>query len=104
MNASAAGSKVSTEHLAPQHRDSLFLGIRNVLNTEIAEDAMAQLLDGLPRYNVATNTYGNMLSSQHPLHEHQETCSAALTGIRQFRDLFDPRQLHFDTVVCLLRL
>ena len=93
--------KVSTESLGSEHRRLLFQGVQNVLNTEYAEDAMSQLLDGLPRYQIAENSFSHLLDPGHPLCQHETTCSGVLDRIRQSRDEFNPDTLHFDPQVRL---
>ncbi|KLU90633.1 hypothetical protein MAPG_10485 [Magnaporthiopsis poae ATCC 64411] len=72
------------------------LAVGNVLATAVAQDAYAQILDGLPTIQTWETFLPPMRS--HPIYElnHSAVCEAALEKFREFRDTFDTsRQLRF---------
>jgi hypothetical protein len=90
----------STLPMAPNHINILLQAIQNVLSTQIAEDTMAQLVDGLPTEQVAADARGCLMTIDHPLiKEHGKICEPALARTRELRANFSVSQISFDDQV-----
>ena len=50
--------------------------VQNILETEIAEETMAQLIDGMPLYRVGGNQGGHRVYRGHPMRDHTALCPA----------------------------
>lgn len=73
------------------HQIAFERGIRNVLDTEIAETTFAQIIDGLPLKNVAHATAG--LSWESTLNSHEDLCPGSLGTFVVFRQDFKPLKM-----------
>lgn len=90
---------VSAVHLDTGHRDAFSRAIRAILATDLAETTMAQLVDGLPKADVAWEARGNLLTKAHPLADHEQLCSGVLEKTQALRNGFGPEMLSFDSQV-----
>ncbi|KFA60444.1 hypothetical protein S40285_08269 [Stachybotrys chlorohalonatus IBT 40285] len=88
---------VSAVHLDTGHRDAFSRAIRAILATDLAETTMAQLVDGLPKADVAWEARGNLLTKAHPLADHEQLCSGVLEKTQALRNGFGPEMLSFDS-------
>lgn len=84
-------------HLAAFER-----AVTNVLSTDIAQSTFAQLVDGLPLWDVVyiLESYG--ISREEPVYKHRKLCPGALENTRAFRSAFEPRVMEIRTDVCSL--
>lgn len=89
--------KSSIDTLDDPHRVAVTQAIANVLSTEIAEIAFAQIEDGLPLAEVVDEASSELLFSDHPIFEHTELNPRGLEEVRAFRESFDVRLLQFDS-------
>ena len=63
-------SALGGDHLAIFSR-----AVMNTLQTEIAEETLAQIIDGLPIASVVLDTAGDTLPNGHPVHKtHKKLC------------------------------
>lgn len=90
--------------LDDDRRNTLDRAVRNVLSTEPAERAYAQILDGLPTEQSLRDSLDYV--RDHPVHsiEHNEICPGYIEKAREFRSGFDLSQLHFESKVRPTRL
>lgn len=81
------------------NRNTLDRAVRNVLGTEPAERAYAQILDGLPTEQSLRDSQDYV--KDHPVHstEHSEICPGYKEKAREFRNGFDLSQLQFESKV-----
>jgi hypothetical protein len=85
--------------LDDDHRNTLDRAVRNVLSTEPAERAYAQILDGLPTEQSLRDSQDYV--KDHPVHsiEHSEICPGYIEKAREFRNGFDLFQLRLGSKV-----
>ncbi|KAH7245732.1 hypothetical protein BKA59DRAFT_476168 [Fusarium tricinctum] len=83
--------------LDDDHRNTLDRAVRNVLSTEPAERAYAQILDGLPTEQSLRDSQDYV--KDHPVHsiEHSEICPGYIEKAREFRNGFDLFQLRLGS-------
>lgn len=88
LETSTAEQVLDADHLAAYVR-----AVTNVLYTELAEATFAQLVDGLPLWEVvyALDHYG--LEEDEPVFKHRQLCPGILEKTRAFRAAFDPGAL-----------
>lgn len=88
LETSTAEQALDKDHLAAYLR-----AVTNVLSTELAESTFAQLVDGLPLWDVvyALDHYG--LEENEPVYKHRTLCPGVLEKTRAFREAFDPARL-----------
>ncbi|KAL5588979.1 hypothetical protein FOBRF1_015507 [Fusarium oxysporum] len=79
---------VGLDRLEGYHYDSLFLALRNILNTDIALTSYAQIIDGLPTADVVWDRYSGIYDSSHPINNHKTLCEGALEKAKCFRAQF----------------
>lgn len=79
LETSRAEQALDKDHLAAYAR-----ALTNVLSTELAESTFAQLIDGLPLWDVvsALGHYG--LDREEPVFKHRELCPGVLQETRAF--------------------
>lgn len=83
--------------LPDSHRLIISRALRNVLNTGLAEDTFAQIVDGLPTSVVEQDSYSGSVHRHHPLHkEHIELCDGSLKRTIEFRNGLDYDILMFE--------
>jgi hypothetical protein len=70
--------EMSEVHLDADHRDALYRAVKATLASNIAEITMAQLVDGLPRTDIAWEARGNFLIRGHPIEDHEQLCKGVL--------------------------
>jgi hypothetical protein len=97
----APESTTNLDALDDEHRKVLNRAVRNVLNTEVAELAYAQILDGLPNEKSLRDSFGYV--KDHPVHniQHTEICPGYVEKARKFRSQFDLSQLQLSFKVHL---
>lgn len=88
----AAKAPVNT--LSPSRYQVLNHALQNILATDIAEETMAQLIDGLPLYWVGGNQGGQRIYRGHPLKEHTVLCLGVIEKTRLFRQNFALSQVN----------
>lgn len=80
--------------LRAPHRDILLGAIANVLSSPIAKQTYAQIVDGLPLANVASDLYTGSLCYQHPLlDEHRELCPGVAEEAQELCSALDTNTL-----------
>jgi hypothetical protein len=89
------------EDLPAQHRAIFVAALKNVLSTELAEVTYAQILDGAPVVDVATDRRVSRIDYRHPVRQHKTLCSGVIERIRSFRDSLDATIIPFGSVVCI---
>ncbi|KLU92509.1 hypothetical protein MAPG_11454 [Magnaporthiopsis poae ATCC 64411] len=93
--------KSSVKILDDHHREILCRAISNVLSTQAAETAYAQVVDGLPLRDVAVVRHPRMISL-HPISNcHYQLCPGVVEKVQEFRDGFSPEALTFESMVLL---
>lgn len=65
--------------------------VTNVLSTELAESTFAQIVDGLPLWDVVYGLGHYGLDREEPVFKHRELCPGVIEKTRAFRADFDPR-------------
>jgi hypothetical protein len=93
---------VGLHRLEGTHHDSLFVALRNVLNTDIALVTYAQIIDGLPTSDAAWDQYASKYWPAHPINDHKMLCEGALEKAKGFRASFAMTDVKVDLQVCLL--
>jgi hypothetical protein len=85
--------------LDDDHRQILDRGIRNILSTEAAELAYAQILDGLPTEDSLWDGFDFV--EDHPVQtiEHDEICPGFIEKARESRAQFELGRLNFELKV-----
>lgn len=88
--------------LDADHRQSLERALLRILHIDLAEDAYAEILDGMPM----ADTYSEFFysSQTHPSSNHPDLCPGSREKAREFRASFDVTTLRFSLLVSLLRL
>lgn len=83
------------------HRCALEQAVRNILATDLAETAYAQILDGLPTEESLMDSY-TFQEDDHPVFalNHVDICPGFVDKARQFRSEFDPSHLRYQPRVC----
>jgi hypothetical protein len=95
----------SMDVLDERHHQILSRAINRILYTDEAELTYAQIVDGLPLYDVACDRNPDIPRAGHPLEKHTQLCPGVLDKTKSFRDSFDPNILTFDSRVSeLLKL
>jgi hypothetical protein len=86
--------------LDQQHRDILDSAVRNVLATDLTLQTYAQIADGLPLHNVASDQYGRRRAwSRHPVARHTSLCPGATETAQDFLSEVTIGTLGFDDEV-----
>ncbi|KAF4443139.1 hypothetical protein F53441_11538 [Fusarium austroafricanum] len=97
LPSSAGETPSSLDILDNDHRATLDRAVRNILSTEVAELAYAQILDGLP----TEKSWRESLEfvRDHPILtiNHSDICPGYVEKAREFRAQFDLSQLQLDT-------
>lgn len=88
LETSTAEQALDENHLAAYSR-----AISNVLSTDLAELTFAQLVDGLPLYDVVSKLTHYELERQEPAYNHRMLCPGVLEKTRAFRAAFEPEKL-----------
>lgn len=78
--------------LDKDHHEPFQVGLRRILQTEVAEFTYAQIIDGLP----TRDSYEDQHWPQdgHPALEHEDLCLGALERAGQFKSEFDMNTLN----------
>jgi hypothetical protein len=92
----------SMDVLDGPHHQIFSRAIARILHTEEAEVTYAQIVDGLPLYDIAIDRKASGLRRGHPITQHKELCPGVLDKTRLFRENFDPDTLKFDARVSRL--
>ncbi|KAK7964464.1 hypothetical protein PG988_011438 [Apiospora saccharicola] len=89
--------KLSIADLEEAHRHYFIRAITRAVSTEIAEVTYAQLFDGLPLSDVASNRNYSSFHNDHPIYDvHEELCPGMMDKARKFRDEFQLEAFRFD--------
>ncbi|GAW20479.1 hypothetical protein ANO14919_099850 [Xylariales sp. No.14919] len=83
--------------LDQDHYEALDTAVRRVLATDLAFETYAQIIDGLPTFEVARDRCGPILDRRHPIRLHTQLCSEALRIARIMIDTVDIRHFSFQT-------
>ncbi|KAJ0117023.1 hypothetical protein J7T55_003439 [Diaporthe amygdali] len=62
----------------------------NILATELAELTFAQLIDGLPLWDVAMDQSRKTHTKEEPVYNHKQLCDGAMEKMLELREQFDP--------------
>ena len=94
-----AKTSIDMDVLDHDHRNALDRAIRNILSTEGAELAYAQILDGLPTQDSLWDSFDFV--EDHPVEtiRHSEICPGFIEKAREYRTGFELGQLDFETKV-----
>lgn len=76
--------------LDDRHQAVFQRAMTNVLATDLAELTFAQLVDGLPLWEVAINMSRHSHTNEEPVCKHTELCPGAMDQARALRQTFDP--------------
>lgn len=87
------------------HRSALERAVSNILSLESTEDALAQILDGLPTPDGMKGTYGGVPQS-HPVYrlQHNTICDGYLEQVRAMRNEFAISKIEFENWVSIIKL
>lgn len=83
------------------HQVAFVRAITNVLATDIAELTLAQLVDGLPLWDVAIDSSCYTYMIDEPVFNHKELCPGVMEKLQALRHLFDPLSMEIRTEVNL---
>lgn len=95
----AAERHRTLDGLDQDHQEAITPAVTNVLDTQIALDTFAQIIDGLPLSDVAWDTRGTKLTPQHPINLHTQLCPGTLDKARAYRERFSLDLLSFKPEV-----
>lgn len=84
------------------HYSALRMAIINVLDTELAVAAFAQIIDGLPTEHVAWDRSRHELEAEHPLSDHKQLCPGFMNKFNAIKAEFQIDSLEFDASVSIL--
>ncbi|KAM0270845.1 hypothetical protein ACHAQH_009309 [Verticillium albo-atrum] len=87
MNLKTAADVASPNILDAPYRQSLQRALTRILHTQLAEDAYAEILDGMPM--AATYRDFSFTWQTHPSQTHTELCPGSREKARDFRASFD---------------
>lgn len=82
-----------------QHLDIFIRAVTNILNTDIAHQTFAQLVDGLPLDTVLADVGGPELPSDHPVWDHSSLCAGVLKQLHEVKQSLDLSTLSFESEV-----
>lgn len=99
LETSAAEQSLDEEHLAVYSR-----AITNVLSTDLAESTFAQLVDGLPLWDVVYGLAHYGLVREEPVYNHRNLCPGVLEKTRAFYTSFVPGKLEIRIDVNTMKL
>ncbi|KAG8168348.1 hypothetical protein KVR01_001097 [Diaporthe batatas] len=88
--------KTNIDALEEPHRNVIVSTVSKILSTEIAKTTYTQIVDGLPLPEVLRDVYGDLISPDHPVHQHAQLKHGALNTVCRLHDEFDPNILQFD--------
>lgn len=91
-----------SEVLDVNHQKIFATAMSNLLSTEIAEQTLAQILDGLPLRDVAWSLRAFDYNRSHPVFSHVELCPGVLEMTRMLRDALDPSAMVLRTDVSFI--
>ncbi|KAI0403869.1 hypothetical protein F4802DRAFT_569688 [Xylaria palmicola] len=90
-------SRISIDLLDSDHYEALTIAVRRVLDTDLALETCAQIIDGLPLSKVAWDRYGDRLDRRHPISRHVELCAEAFEVAKSMREHIDMNMFSFET-------
>jgi len=91
--------QLSIDILDEDHRELFTRAVTRILSTDIAEITYAQIIDGLPLFDVLLDSRDGLFPKGHPIRNHTQLCPGILDKTREFRDKFRPQILQFDSRV-----
>lgn len=90
-------SWITPEHLGAGHLAALVRAVGNVLSTQEAELAFAQIIDGFPTADSFTEFHPFFpAEDEHPVAKHLELCEGVVDAAREARARLNPLALRFD--------
>ncbi|KAH8821257.1 hypothetical protein F5884DRAFT_80998 [Xylogone sp. PMI_703] len=95
-------TQISTKEMDSRHHELLSKAIRIVLSTEIARFTYAQIVDGLPTYEVFLDKRFPRDHILHPIQHHKTLCSGVLDRTQRLLDEFCLDSLVFNNRVSVI--
>jgi hypothetical protein len=90
--------------LADKHLEAYSRALTNILSTDLAELTFAQLVDGLPLWDVVFGLSEYGLVEEEPVYNHRTLCPGVLEKTRAFRAAFEPGKLEMRVDVNTVRV
>lgn len=87
---------ISINNISKPHLDIYIQAVNNILTTDLAIFAYAQIVDGLPTTEVAWDRNIQDLFGDHPIDEHEELCAGAFDKARELCGKWSPDVLTFS--------
>lgn len=81
------------------HQQKFRRAVLNVLSTSIAEQTLAQIVDGLPLKDVALDKRFHQHRIEEPVFGHTELCPGVLEKTITLREVFEPLTLEVPSKV-----
>lgn len=98
-------ASVTVSALDVEHREVLSRAIRNVLETDLATETYAQIIDGLPLMHAAQETQStHWMMRDHPIYQHISLCPGVAEATEKFKSDFDVNTLRFNPRVSFTSL
>lgn len=88
----------SVDALKTSHRQAFEDALMRVLNTELAEQTFAQIVDGLPTRDSFCEFH--WIQDDHPVNNHTVLCPGMIERAREFRSHFKADMLNFQLPAC----
>ncbi|RFU26480.1 hypothetical protein B7463_g9869, partial [Scytalidium lignicola] len=90
-------TQLSVKEIDEKHYEPFARAIRIILSTDIAKFTYAQIIDGLPTYEVFLDTRYSRNHILHPIQHHKELCPGVVDKTERFLRNFNPNTLAFDS-------
>ncbi|KAH7174466.1 uncharacterized protein B0J16DRAFT_348674 [Fusarium flagelliforme] len=94
MSPNVEPSVGNVDSLETQHRQAFENALMRVLNTEVAEETFAEIIDGLP--TAGSFSEFHWTPDTHPSRDHGELCPGMVERAREFRANFKATMLDFE--------
>lgn len=98
MSPNVEPSVGNVDSLETQHRQAFENALMRVLNTEVAEETFAEIIDGLP--TAGSFSEFHWTPDTHPSRDHGELCPGMVERAREFRANFKATMLDFELPAC----
>lgn len=92
---------VVAQSLDGAHQVVFKRAMANILATELAGLTFAQLIDGLPLWDVAMDQSRKTHTKEEPVYNHKQLCHGAMEKMREMREQFDPLAMEVRADVSL---
>ncbi|POR36286.1 Uncharacterized protein TPAR_03530, partial [Tolypocladium paradoxum] len=99
MNLKSSADIASINILDAPHHRTFERALMRILETDLAEETYAEILDGMPTAATWRDFHRNY--DTHPAHDHHELCSGAHDRAREFRAGFEATSLQFPLFTIL---